>query len=204
MTQDHLTDDFNRSAGSRRMCSGMPSQVMWPQPALPALARHPRERLSRSPTRSGPGVRPHSNMISFGGSLDSCPPIPAFRQNRSGPGMNTDQITCFHNDCPCSLVGQRKDSFIWSDSFLLDIFFELVGDLLRDKDDLHLFPAFGVSEGQFSTVNIVGGELEHLADSHPTTGHKFQHQTVSWIRCSEDDFVNNLLFQPALVHTCLQ
>ena len=58
-----------------------------------------------------------------------------------------------------------------------------------------LFPTFGVSEGQFSTVNIVGGELEHLADSHPTTGHKLQHETVSWIRCSEDDFINNLIFR---------
>ena len=31
MSEDYLADDFNRSTGARRMCGGMPSQVMGPQ-----------------------------------------------------------------------------------------------------------------------------------------------------------------------------
>jgi len=109
--------------------------------------------------------------------------------------MDTDQIACFHHYCPCSLVGQRKDSFIRSDSFLLDIFFKPISDLLSDENGLELLATFGVPDDQFSAINIPWREIEHLANSHPTTGHEFQHETVPGFPCSENDFVNNLLFQ---------
>jgi hypothetical protein len=111
--------------------------------------------------------------------------------------MDTHQIACFHNDCSGSLVGQRKDLFIRSDSFLLDIFFEPISDLLRDENHLELLATFGVPDDQFSAINIPWREIEHLADSHPTTGHKFQHETVSGFHRPENDFVNNLLFKNA-------
>jgi hypothetical protein len=45
------------------------------------------------------------------------------------------------------------------------------------------------------SFNIPWREVEHFADSHATTGHELQHETVPGFHCSENDFVNNLLFQ---------
>jgi hypothetical protein len=112
-----------------------------------------------------------------------------------GPQMDADQLTGLVNHCSGSLVGQRKNALIRANSFLFDVSLEPISNLLRDKNDLGFIATFGIPEDQFSTVNILGDKFEHLTDSHAPTGHKLQHETVSWIRCSENDFVNNLLFQ---------
>ncbi len=75
-----------------------------------------------------------------------------------------------------------------------DIFFESVGHFLWDEYVLPLFPAFRVSEGQLSVLDVLWGQLEDFADSHSASGHQFQDEAVSWFFCLEDDFVYNFLF----------
>jgi hypothetical protein len=84
---------------------------------------------------------------------------------------------------------------IWFNVVLFDIFLEPIGHLLRDKDHFELLATFGIPDDQFPAINIPRRQIEHLADPHPSTGHQFQHKTVSGFDCSENEFVDNLLFQ---------
>ena len=73
---------------------------------------------------------------------------------RSGPGVNADQVACFFDNDPGGGIGYRKDFVFRLNAFVSDIFLESVGDLLRQVGDLCLFPAFGARMIAFRSSSI--------------------------------------------------
>lgn len=60
--------------------------------------------------------------------------------------------------------------------------------------DLSQIAALWAWDGKLLVVYILGGELQDFTDSHPSSGHQFQHDSVSHLRCPEDDLIDRLLF----------
>jgi hypothetical protein len=54
-----------------------------------------------------------------------------------------------------------------------------VSQFLRDKHNLMLLAGFGFSQQQLLILDIIQCQFEHLADTHPSTGHQFQDQTIT-------------------------
>ena len=115
--------------------------------------------------------------------------------NRSGPGMNADQVTGLFNNDPGSSVGYRENPGTGFDPIVTDIFFEPVRDFLEQEGNLRLFSAFGVSNYNLQVFDIPGLEFQDLADTHAAPGHKFEHQPISWTPGPENDLIDHLLFQ---------
>lgn len=65
--------------------------------------------------------------------------------------------------------------------------------LSGNEHDLSVPAALWALDGKLLVVYISWGELQDFADSHASSGHKFQNKPVSQLCRSEDDFVDGLL-----------
>lgn len=110
------------------------------------------------------------------------------------PQVNSHQLSRFLDHQPCCSVGYREDSLRGLNSLLSHVFVQAVGDLARNEDNFCLFAAFRISNDEFSALDISGRQVQYLTDSHPSPGHEFEHQTISRVGGSEDDLVDNFLF----------
>jgi hypothetical protein len=61
-----------------------------------------------------------------------------------------------------------------------------------DEDRFRALTALGISDGEFLVVDIDGKELYDFTYPHASPGHQFQHQTVSYFSCPEDNLVDGL------------
>ena len=55
--------------------------------------------------------------------------------------------------------------------------------------------AFGIVNEELAVFDIPGFQLQDLTSPHSAPGHQFQNQKVSGFADSENDFVNDILFQ---------
>ena len=112
-----------------------------------------------------------------------------------GSDMDADDIPSpFHNQ-PGSRIGQRENPVTRLDSFFPDIPSEPVGNLLRQEHSFGLSAAFGISNDGFTVIDVHGGKLQDLPDTHSASGHEFQHQPVPLVPGPENDLVDHVLFK---------
>ena len=109
--------------------------------------------------------------------------------------MNPDQITGLFNNDPGGSVGYRKNPIIGFDPIVTDIFLEPIRDFLGQEGNLRFFAAFGIPDDSLPVFDILGCEFQDLADPHAAPCHEFEHQPISWISGSENDFIDHILFQ---------
>jgi hypothetical protein len=113
--------------------------------------------------------------------------------------MGTDFKTDFSagpfNNLPGAGIADGENPFFRRHVPGPDIFPQPGCHLLGDINDLVLPTAFGPDQKQFAVIHIRHPKLQDLSDTHTTSGHQFEHQTVSRIIGSENDFVNSILFQ---------
>lgn len=110
------------------------------------------------------------------------------------PERNTDHFPGFRHYHPGRLIGNRKNPDISCLAAVGGIFPEPVSDLLGNEDHLTLPAAFGLSQIQLPVLEVIGGELQHLSDTHAPFGHQFQDQPVSDFGRTKNDLVNGILF----------
>ena len=79
------------------------------------------------------------------------------------------------------------------DRLVLQVCSQPVYHLSGNEHDLSVLAALWALDNKLLVIYISGSKLQNLADSHPSSGHQFQDQPVSHLRCSEDDFVDCLL-----------
>ena len=114
---------------------------------------------------------------------------------RSGPGVNADQVACFFDNDSCGGIGYRKNPVFGLEAFIANIFPEPAGDLLWQEGSLCLFPTFGVRMIAFRSSSIIlGPEFQDLTDPHSGSGHEFEQKTIPWILGPEGDFIDHILF----------
>jgi hypothetical protein len=63
--------------------------------------------------------------------------------------IHTRELACFFDHNPSSIVGDRKNSFLGSNSFILNIFPKSVCDFLRDVHDFRFPATFRVRQCNF-------------------------------------------------------
>ena len=59
---------------------------------------------------------------------------------------------------------------------------------------LLFFSAFRFPDYQFSILNIIERQFQHLTYSHPTPGHEFKDQSISNFGCSENNLIHSFFF----------
>ena len=111
-----------------------------------------------------------------------------------GPQIDSNHSTCLIDHYPGSIVGDRKNTPHRVNAFVSDIFSESVSNLLRDVYDLGFPATFRLRQCDFSVLDINRPDLQYLPDSHTTLCHQFHHKPVSRIGCSENDLINQVLF----------
>ena len=99
------------------------------------------------------------------------------------------------HDSPARGVGYWKDPLICLNPFGSNVFSETISHLLGDENNLTLFTTLWASEGEFPVFDIGGGQLQNLTDPHPTPGHEFKNQSVSWFDGAKDGLIHYFLFQ---------
>ena len=109
--------------------------------------------------------------------------------------MNPDQLTALYNNDPGSSVGYRKNPIAEFDAIVTDIFLEPIRNFLGQKGNLHFLATLGVPDDNLSIFDILGCEFQDLSDSHAAMCHEFEHEAISWILCSENDFIDHIFFQ---------
>ena len=109
--------------------------------------------------------------------------------------MDADQFTGFFHDASGGTICYRESSGIGIDPIVTNIFLEPVGYFLWQENHLGLSAAFRFSDNDLPVFEIRGGEFQDLADSHTTPGHEFEHEPVSWVVRSENNFIDNVLFE---------
>jgi hypothetical protein len=109
--------------------------------------------------------------------------------------MYPNQFTGLLNNDPRSGVGYWKNPVSGLDPFVTDVFFEPIRYFLGQESNLGFLAAFGVSDYNLPVFDIVWSEFQDLADTHAAPCHKFEHQAVSWISSSENDLIDDILFQ---------
>ena len=109
--------------------------------------------------------------------------------------MDAQQLTALYDNDPGSSVGYRENPVSGFDPIVTDIFLEPVHDLMGQEGNLRFIAALGISDDSLPVFDILGCEFQNLAYSHTTTGHEFEHEPVSLIPCSENDFINDVFFQ---------
>ena len=91
-------------------------------------------------------------------------------------------------------IGNRENPLVRLDLVLTYKFLQAMGQLLGNEGNLSLTPALGRLDVDPPPFNITGPQIENFTDSHPTSGHQFQDEPVSFVRGSENDFVHGFLF----------
>jgi hypothetical protein len=69
-----------------------------------------------------------------------------------------------------------------------------MGQLLGYQGNLCLTAALGCLNAYSSAVNVRGSQFKNFPDSHPSTCHQFQDESVSLIRSPEYDLIDGFFF----------
>jgi len=96
--------------------------------------------------------------------------------------------------CPGGFITYGENPLVGLDVIVSDVRLESVSHLLRNEYMLTSFSTFGVLERKLPVLYISRSQFQHFSDSHPTPGHQFQDESVSWLVCPEDDFIDDVLF----------
>jgi hypothetical protein len=110
------------------------------------------------------------------------------------PEMDSHQFSRPNHHQPCSLIGNRKNAILRRIACILDIFAKPVRNLLRDKDDFMLVAAFWRLQDKFLVLKVLLSEFQDLSDPHPPAGHQLKNQPVPDLCGSENDLIDNILF----------
>ncbi|MCG8407738.1 MAG: hypothetical protein MI923_21270, partial [Phycisphaerales bacterium] len=100
--------------------------------------------------------------------------------------MEPNYFPSFYNNEPGGSICQRENPGIGFDLFLLDIPSESVSNLLWQEHGFSLFPTLRISNDGLPIFEIHWSELQDFSDTHATTSHQFQHQSVSLVSSSEN------------------
>ena len=79
------------------------------------------------------------------------------------------------------------------DRLVLQVCSQPVYHLSGNEHDLSVLAALWALDNKLLVIYISGSELQDFPDSHPSSGHQFQDESISYLRRSEDDFVDCLL-----------
>ena len=79
------------------------------------------------------------------------------------------------------------------DCLVLQVRSQTICHFSWNEHDLSVLAALWALDNKLLVIYTSGSMLQDLADSHPSSGHQFQDEPVSHLRCSEDDFVDCLL-----------
>jgi len=109
--------------------------------------------------------------------------------------MDPYHLPCFIHNSPACGVGYWKDALICLNPFGSNVFSETVSYFLRNEHDLPLFSTLGSLEGPLPIFDVSRGQLEDLANSHPSPGHQLKNQSVSGFDSAEYHFIYDLLFE---------
>ena len=92
---------------------------------------------------------------------DQLPPIPGL----------------FHNN-PSRLICYWKNALVGFYTITPDIFFKSIGYLFWDECGFSLSFTFRFANDELSILDVFRLEFENLTNSHSSTGHQFQHESV--------------------------
>ena len=85
--------------------------------------------------------------------------------------MYTDKVTGLSDNRPGGLVTNRKYPNMCIEFICPNIFFETIGNFLRDKNDFLVSTTFGVMNDQLPVLNITGSQFQNFPNTHTSTGH---------------------------------
>ena len=108
--------------------------------------------------------------------------------------IDPHKFACLFHDHSRRRIGNRKDPLAWLNPFLPDKFLEAMGQLLGDEGNLSLTPTLGRLDDDPHSFDVTRFQAEDFTDSHPSSGHEFQDEPVSFTRGPENDFINSFLF----------
>ena len=110
------------------------------------------------------------------------------------PQFDPGQLPGVLDDDPCCSIGDWENPVLRLDCLVLHVRPQTICHLSRNEYDLSVLAALWTLDRQLVVADILRGELQDFADSHPASCHQFQDQPVSHLRRSEDDLIDRLLF----------
>jgi hypothetical protein len=109
--------------------------------------------------------------------------------------IDANQIAgIFHDQSGCG-IGKRENPCILLNAIVTNIFLESIYHFLWQENHLGFPAAFWISDHNFAVFNIHWGQFKDLSDPHTPTGHQLQQKTIPGILCSENDFIDHILFK---------
>jgi hypothetical protein len=111
-----------------------------------------------------------------------------------GPQLDPGQLPGVLDDDSCCCIGDRENPVLRLDGSFLQVRSQTICNFSRDEDDLSILAALWALDRQLVVADIFRGELQDLADSHPTSCHQLQDKPVSHLRRPENNLIDYLLF----------
>src|SRR5512147_30433 len=107
--------------------------------------------------------------------------------------FNANQTPGLPYHHPRCVIAHWKKPAVGLSTRFIDVLFQTVSNLLGNERHLGLPSALWRCQDDLSALDVQWAHFQDLSDSHPTSGHQFQHDPAPRFGGPKDDFIDQVL-----------